>query len=311
MGHKTELAMLQGTVFDIQTYSLHDGPGIRTTVFLKGCPLACVWCQNPESQHHQPEVLLYSERCTGCGQCVSACPRQAIWMADGKSHTKRNVCEGCGKCTEICLNAARILSGRVWSAEDVFTEIKKDEAFYRRSGGGITLSGGEPLAQAEFSAAILSMCKQAGLHTAIETTGMARWETLEKVLKYVDLILYDLKHMDPKSHQKYTGASNDLILKNLRRIRRNYTIPIVARIPIVPGYNADLKNIEDTARFIVDEMGSDTKVNILAYHRLGETKYDRLERDQSGVCITPPNAGQMADIQKTMEAFGLTVFIGG
>jgi pyruvate formate lyase activating enzyme len=155
------------------------------------------------------------------------------------------------------------------------------------------------------------MCKQAGLHTAIETTGMARWETLEKVLKYVDLILYDLKHMDPKSHQKYTGASNDLILKNLRRIRRNYTIPIVARIPIIPGYNADLKNIEDTARFIVDEMGSDTKVNILAYHRLGETKYDRLERDQSGVCITPPNEGQMADIQKTIEAFGLTVFIGG
>lgn len=140
-----------------------------------------------------------------------------------------------------------------------------------------------------------------GMHTTIETTGMARWETLEKVLKYVDLILYDLKHMDPKSHQRYTGASNNLILKNLRRIRRNYTIPIVARIPIIPGYNADLKNTEDTTSFIVDEMGSDAKVNILAYHRLGETKYDRLERNQSGVCITPPNAGKMADLRRPLK----------
>jgi pyruvate formate lyase activating enzyme len=204
-----------------------------------------------------------------------------------------------------------MLSGRVWSAEDVFTEIKKDEAFYRRSGGGITLSGGEPLAQAEFSAAILSPCKQTGLHTAIETTGMARWETLEKVLEYVDLILYDLKHIDSKSHQRCTGVSNDLIIENLTRIRRNYTIPIVARIPIIPGYNADLKNIEATARFIIDEIGPDTKVNILAYHRLGETKYDRLERGQSGVNITPPTAEQMTAIQKVIEALGLTVSIGG
>jgi pyruvate formate lyase activating enzyme len=232
-------------------------------------------------------------------------------MADGKSHTKRNLCEGCGKCADICLNEARTLSGRVWSAEDVFTEVKKDDAFYRRSGGGITLSGGEPLAQLEFSTAILSLCKRAGLHTAIETTGMARWEALERVLEYVDLILYDLKHMDSKSHQRCTGVSNDMILENLTRIRRNCTIPIVARIPIIPGYNADLKNIEATARFIFDEMGPGTKVNILAYHRLGETKYDRLERGQSGVNITPPTVEQMAAIQKTIEALGLTVTIGG
>ncbi len=303
--------MVQGTIFDIQTYSLHDGPGIRTTVFLKGCPLSCVWCQNPESQRRQPELLFYSERCTGCGQCVPVCPRQAISVSDGRSHTKRNLCEGCGKCADTCLNNARILSGRVWSATDVFTEVKKDDAFYRRSGGGITLSGGEPLAQPEFSTAILSLCKRAGLHTAIETTGMAKWETLEQVLEYVDLVLYDLKHMDSRSHQRCTGIGNDLILENIKQIRRNYTIPIIARIPVIPGYNADMQNIEATARFVVNEIGQDTKVNILAYHRLGESKYDRLERDQSGVNITPPTAEQMAAIQKTIEALGLTVTIGG
>ena len=303
--------MAQGTVFDIQSYSLHDGPGIRTTVFLKGCPLACVWCQNPESQRHQPEVMVYPERCTGCGQCVPACPRQAIWLADGKSHTKRDLCQGCGKCADVCLNEARKLSGRVWSAGDVFAEVKKDDAFYKRSGGGVTLSGGEPLAQPEFSTAILSLCKQAGLHTAIETTGMARWETLEQVLEHVDLVLYDLKHMDSASHQKFTGVPNDLILENLKRMRREYSIPIVVRIPIVPGYNADLKNIAATARFIAREIGPGTRVNILAYHQLGETKYGRLEREGRGASITPPTAEEMAAIQKCMEAHGLIVSIGG
>ncbi len=303
--------MAQGTVFDVQTYSLHDGPGIRTTVFLKGCPLGCVWCQNPESQRHQPEVLFYSERCTGCGQCVSACPRQAVWMADGRSHTKRSLCGGCGKCADICPNEARTLTGRVRTAEGVFDEVKKDEAFYRRSGGGVTLSGGEPLAQAEFSTAILSLCKRAGLHTAIETTGTAKWEIVEQVLEHVDLVLYDIKHMDSGSHEKCTGVPNELILENLTRIRRNRSIPIVARIPIVPGYNADLKNIEAAARFIAMEIGPDTKVNILAYHRLGESKNSRLEREGKATNITPPTAEQMAAIQKTIEARGLTVSVGG
>lgn len=303
--------MAQGTVFDIQSYSLHDGPGIRTTVFLKGCPLACVWCQNPESQRHQPEILLYPERCTGCGQCVPACPSQAIRVEDGKSHTDRNLCKGCGKCADVCLNEARRLAGRVWTAQDVFAEVKKDDAFYKRSGGGVTLSGGEPLAQPEFSAAILSLCKQAGLHTAIETTGMARWETVQRVLEYVDLVLYDLKHMDSASHQKFTGVPNDLILENLKRMRREYSIPIVLRIPIVPGYNADLGNIAATARLIAREIGSGARVNILAYHQLGETKYGRLERAGRGASITPPTAEEMAAIQKSMEAHGLIVSVGG
>ena len=303
--------MTQGIVFDIQSYSLHDGPGIRTLVFLKGCPLACVWCQNPESQHRQPEVLLNLEKCTGCGQCVPICPDQAIQIADGKSHTRRNLCRGCGKCAAVCLNEARTLAGRTMSAEEVFQEVKKDEIFYKRSGGGVTLSGGEPLAQAEFSASILRLCKQAGLHTAIETAGMAKWEVFRQVLEYVDLVLYDLKHMDSLAHQKCTGVPNDLILENVKRIRRELAIPVTARIPVVPGFNADPKNIEATARFIATELDPAAKVNILAYHRLGETKYNRLEKGRNIINIIPPTEEQMTNVQKTLESFGLTVVIGG
>lgn len=303
--------MIQGTVFDIQTYSLHDGPGIRTLVFLKGCPLSCAWCQNPESQRRQPEVLLYAEKCTGCGQCVPVCPNRAISLKEGKSHTDRAICKACGQCAAACPNEARTMAGRIMSDEEVFREVKKDENFYKRSGGGVTLSGGEPLAQAAFSASILKLCKQAGLHTAIETSGMADWETFKQVLEYVDLVLFDLKHLNSPVHQKCTGVPNDLILENVKRIRRDYSIPIAARIPVVPGYNADIGNIEATARFIATELGRETRVNILAYHRLGETKYDRLEKDGSRINITPPSAEQMADIQKAMEAFGLTVSIGG
>ncbi len=303
--------MTQGTIFDIQTYSLHDGPGIRTLVFLKGCPLTCVWCQNPESQHLQPEVMLYAERCNGCGRCVPICPRQAIDITGGKSHTRKNLCEGCGTCTTVCPNEARIMAGRTMLAEEVFQEVRKDEIFYKNSGGGVTLSGGEPLAQAEFSTAILRLCKQAGLHTAVETTGMGHWKILKQLLEYTDLVLYDLKQMDTLAHEKCTGVSNDLILENVKRIRKESGIPVVARIPIVPGYNADPENIETTAQFIANELGRDTSVNILAYHRLGETKYDRLEKTSSGMNIIPPTPEQMAAIKKSMEAFGLTVSIGG
>ncbi len=303
--------MAEGALFDIQSYSLHDGPGIRTTVFMKGCPLACIWCQNPESQRRQPEVMLYPEKCTGCGGCLPACPRKTITVEDNKSHTKRDLCIGCGKCVDTCPNEARRLAGWVCSAEDVFGEVKKDEAFFRRSGGGVTLSGGEPLAQPEFSSAILCLCKQAGLHTAIETTGFARWSTVEQVMQHVDLVLYDLKHMDSESHQKFTGLPNDIILENLKRIRRIYPVPIVARMPVIPGYNADMENVEATASFIAREIGRDTRVNILAYHRLGETKYERLELQGKGIGIAPPTMQLMVGIQKSMEAHGLTVSIGG
>ena len=222
--------------------------------------------------------------------CVPICPRQAIEITGGKSHTRKNLCKGCGNCATVCPNEARIMAGQTMSAEEVFQEVKKDEVFYKNSGGGVTLSGGEPLAQAEFSTSILRLCKQAGLHTAIETTGMAQWNTLRQVLEYTDLVLYDLKQMDTLAHEKCTGVPNDLILENVKRIRKELGIPVVARIPIVPGYNADSENIEATAKFIATELGRETSVNILAYHRLGETKYDRLEKTSRGISIIPPTS---------------------
>jgi pyruvate formate lyase activating enzyme len=302
--------MTSGIVFDIQTFSLHDGPGIRTLVFLKGCPLSCIWCQNPESQRYQPEILLYQEKCTGCGQCVPACPSKAIKIVNGRSQTDRILCQGCGVCALKCPNEARTLAGKTMSAEEVFAVVKKDEIFYKNSGGGVTLSGGDPLAQAEFSTAILRQCKQAGLHTAIETSGMAQWDTCKKVLENVDLVLYDFKHMNAVAHKKFTGVSNELILENVKRIHTELKLPIVARMPIIPGYNDDISNIEATGKFIADELGLNTKVNILAYHRLGESKYQKLEQSGTALDIVPPSDTHMVSLQKTLEAWGLTVSIG-
>jgi pyruvate formate lyase activating enzyme len=302
---------MQGTVFDIQSYSLHDGPGIRTLVFLKGCPLRCLWCQNPESQRRQPEILFYTERCTGCGQCVAVCPRQAIELREGKARTDRQACDGCGSCAAVCPTEARILAGRPMTAGEVFRDIKKDEPFFRNSGGGVTLSGGEPLAQPEFSSAILRRCREAGIPTAIETCGLAYWDAAEPVLRYTDLVLYDFKHMDAAAHEEVTGAPNDIILENARRIHRELGIPMIARIPVVPGGNAALDNIEAAARFIAAELGTSTPVNLLAYHRLGETKYARLELPGRGASFNPPSEADMAERRKLMEGFGLTVSIGG
>jgi pyruvate formate lyase activating enzyme len=303
--------MTQGIIFDIQSYSLHDGPGIRTLVFLKGCPLRCIWCQNPESQRHRPELLYDTEKCTGCGTCVTACRNGAIEVREGKSHTDRERCDGCGECVNICPTEARILAGRTMSAEEVFREVKKDEAFFRNSGGGVTLSGGEPLAQPEFSSDVLRLCREQGIATAIETCGLAPWEAVAQVLRYTDLVLYDLKHLDAVAHRKLTGAPNEVILKNARRIHGELGIPIIARIPVVPGCNADLENIEATARFIAHELGTETPVNLLAYHRLGESKYARLEQTGSGAFIAPPSEEEMEELKRLMEERGLSVTIGG
>ncbi len=203
----------RGIIFNIQHYSIHDGPGIRTTVFMKGCPLRCIWCQNPESQASPPEIFFNVETCTGCGKCVQACPNGAIEIIDGHSKTNRKLCSGSGKCAEVCPNEARSLMGRYVSAAEVFKEVDGDSIFYQRSGGGVTLSGGDPVAQPEFAISILKLCKNAGIHTAIETSGCAKWGTLKQILEYVDLVLYDFKQMDPIEHKKHTGVSNSLILE--------------------------------------------------------------------------------------------------
>jgi pyruvate formate lyase activating enzyme len=301
----------RGIIFNIQTYSIHDGPGIRTTVFIKGCPLKCVWCQNPESQSATPQLFFNSEACVGCGKCLQVCPEGAIRLDEGKSWTNRDICRGAGKCAKVCPNEARNIAGRYVTAGEVFQEVMKDKIFYEKSGGGVTLGGGEPLASPEFTTSLLRLCKKAGIHTALDTCGYAKWEIIKQILQHVDLVLYDLKHMDPAAHQLYTGVSNEVILENARRICQELHIPVLARVPVIPGFNDSRENIEATGRFIAAEMGTATEVHLLPYHKLGEMKYHRLEKSGNPASITPPDEKYIMELKEVFESFGLKVHEGG
>ncbi len=302
----------RGAVFNIQRYSIHDGPGIRTTVFLKGCPLACLWCQNPESQSMKPEIFYNTERCVGCGRCIAVCPAKAIEMGDAKVVTDRGACTGCGSCVEACPEEARELMGKYMTVEEVVEEVMKDDIFYQRSGGGVTISGGEPFAQPRFTADILKRCKARGAHTAIETCGYAPWDRMEQVLQHTDLVLFDLKHMDPVEHKKLTGVPNDLILENARRIWHERHIPLWIRVPVIPGYNDSRENIDTLAGFVVNELSPFIQINLLPYHRLGESKVQQLERPGAPLSADPPDEAYMEALKEIVESRGLKkVFIGG
>lgn len=265
----------RGIIFNIQRYAIHDGPGIRTTVFFKGCPLSCFWCQNPESQKLKPEVFLDKSNCVCCGVCVAVCPTGSSVLSEDSSTIDRVKCTGCGKCVEACPNGARSLVGKYVTVDEVMQEVLRDRKFYKNSGGGITLSGGEPTAQPEFALAILRRSKEEGLHTALDTCGYAPWSTLEKILEYTDLALYDIKHMDPVKHREATGVSNDLILENAKRIARYK--PMRVRVPIVPGFNDSVKDITAIVDFVKSSLGS-VPIDLLTYNNLCESKYLRLDR---------------------------------
>lgn len=300
-----------GTVFNVQPYSIHDGPGIRTTVFMKGCPLRCTWCQNPESQILRPEVFFASEKCLGCGKCVSACREHAISLVGDRSTTNRDLCRGHGDCVAACPNGARTLMGRALDVEQAAHEVLEDLVFYKSSGGGVTLSGGEPLAQASFAERLLKRCRDAGVHTTLDTCGYAPWKTVERVLRHVDLVLYDLKHMDSHMHREATGVGNELILENARRIHHELGVPLRARIPIIPGFNDSDDNLRATARFISQELSAAVPVHLNAFHRYGEAKYTRLDRVSDFAAAQPPSEATMAEYLRLFESFGLKVQIGG
>ena len=307
----TDAQDTHGVIFNVQHYSIHDGPGIRTTVFLKGCPLRCLWCQNPESQAVRPELFFNRDRCQGCGKCVEVCPEHAIEIADGKSHTNRNLCKASGECAQVCPNDARNIMGKFVTVGEVFKQVAADAIFYQRSGGGVTLSGGEPLTQPQFVISLLKLCREAAIHTTMDTCGYASWETVQRVLEYVDLVLYDFKHMDPSEHRKLTGVSNELILDNAKKIRHELSIPMLARVPIAPGFNDSVENIQATAKFIATELCDSVKVHLLPYHRLGEAKYERLEKSSQSISIEPPSDERMMELQNIFESFGLTTIVGG
>jgi pyruvate formate lyase activating enzyme len=296
------------TIFNLQKYSIHDGPGIRTTVFLKGCPLSCQWCHNPESIDVSKEILFRDKKCIACGECIEHCPEKALSFGGKGILRESSKCTLCGICTELCPTEALQMAGLEQTVEQVMCEIAKDKIFYEESGGGVTFSGGEPLLQISALEKLLKDSKSIGLHTTVDTSGYAPWSSFERIYDHVDLFLFDLKHMDDLQHQFYTGVSNALILENLKRlVERGAKLWI--RIPIIPSVNDDDTHIEALGKFLSSL--NIQNVFILPYHEIAAIKYERLGRPYLLKGVKPPSQNSMEGIQSKLENYGLTVKIGG
>ena len=294
-----------GICFDIQRFSIHDGPGIRTTVFLKGCPLSCLWCHNPESQARLSEVRIIETRCIRCGSCGAACPRGLAggpWLPDPAR------CERCGACAEACPTGARQLAGRAYGVDEVLDAVERDRPFYDESGGGVTFSGGEPFMQPMFLAHMVGSCRANGIHVAIETCGQADTRALLDVARDTDLFLFDLKFVDDDRHREYTGASNVMILRNLERLTAARAA-VRVRFPLIPGVNDDDGNVRAMGALLAS-IGL-TRVDVLPYHRAGLAKYDRLQRPSRLPDTQPPTSERQTHVVRLLESCGLIVQPGG
>ena len=265
------------TIFNIQRYSIDDGPGVRSTVFFKGCPLTCLWCSNPESQSPEPEVSWRYTSCKHCGTCINACPEKAISAADSDVRIDSGLCKRCGKCVDACIHDALNMSGKPMTVEDVFKVVKRDYDYYEASGGGVTASGGEILMQADFVTALFQQCRDEGIGTCADTSGFGSSESLAKILSVSDLVLFDLKHMDVNEHIRACGQSNELILSNLELAYKS-NAQVIVRVPLIPEYNTSDEALRAIAA-AVKERAHGSTVNIMPYHRYGANKYRMLGRE--------------------------------
>lgn len=298
----------RGLIFNIQRFSVNDGPGLRTIIFLKGCPLRCLWCSNPESQHQYEELMFNNKNCIGCHNCENVCEYDAIKFDDIYRIDKLR-CINCNKCIDVCYANALVNVGENKTVGEVLEIIKKDSVQFRRSGGGVTLSGGEPLMQPKFSKELLKACKESLINTAIETTAFAESSAINEVFPWVDLALIDIKNINDEKHKKYVGQSNKKILKNIKLID-SLCKNIIIRVPIIPNFNCDEESIREIARFS-KSLNNLVEIHILPYHKLGVNKYECLGRDyKMQGDITTPNKETMEKLKNVIEKEGVKCNIG-
>ncbi len=286
--------MIKGCIFNIQKFCLHDGPGIRTVIFMKGCPLHCRWCSNPESQSGKKEIIYDAKLCIGCGGCVAVCPIAAVTVTrDKRVSIDRDRCNKCGVCSTQCPTTALQILGKEMTAKEILNIVEADRLFYQTSGGGVTISGGEPLFQPEFLFDLLKQLKENEINTAMETSGIAPWDVIKELCKLLDWVLFDIKHLDRKKHLESTGVNNDQIIDNLSKlsaIKKN----LILRIPVIPGFNMDHDFYDKIIKIVNNE--NINFVDLLTYHRLGSDKYEKLGKKYELINVNPPNMSLVDEV---------------